>query len=74
MPGSELDVALTNFTPWHSCEVRLDIGTSEVQRWMGGRGRGRGWQNRVRTPGPSLLLFLRMMTIQFAELSLLCVC
>lgn len=72
MPGSELDVALTNFTPWHSCEVRLDIGTSEVQRWM--RGRGRGWQNRVRTPGPSLLLFLRMMTVQFAELSLLCVC
>lgn len=32
MPGSELDVALTNFTPWHSCEVRVDTGTAEVQR------------------------------------------
>lgn len=75
MPGSALDVALTNFTLWHSCEVRLDIGASEEQRQgMGGRERGRGWQNGVRTPRPSLLPFLRMMTVQFPSLSLLCVC
>lgn len=44
MPGSALDVVLTNFTLWHSREVRLDIGASEEQRrgWEGGRGRGAG--------------------------------
>lgn len=43
MPGSALDVVLTNFTLWHSREVRLDIRASEEQRQGDGReGEGEG--------------------------------
>lgn len=39
MPASELDNALSSFTPRQSCEVKPDVGTLEEGGW--------GWSVRI---------------------------